>query len=322
MKATASTPTKQGEVFKQMLQECEAMARHSLASGAKVSGALIQTIESARDTSPDAQKPSATALSRVHSRLAETVAPATPRTILLLALEAEKPGLLKFLGRVPLVRRMMVAALFFLVCFVTISLSPDVNETGGDILKDSGLSLLLNQLFFVSAAGLGAAFAALFKANRYVVQGTFDPKYESSYWIRFTLGIIAGMLLAVLIPLDTGAEAAPLGKPLLAMLGGFSAALVHRILNRLVDTVESLVRGGTEDLVAGQVRALQARADEQTSGARLKMAGGLMDLKQELAGGDMAALKEKLDKLVGDLVPMGEDEEELEAAAATTADKA
>jgi len=31
------------------------------------------------------------------------------------------------------------------------------------------------------AAGLGTSFQALFQANRYVVAGTFDPKYESSY---------------------------------------------------------------------------------------------------------------------------------------------
>jgi hypothetical protein len=37
-------------------------------------------------------------------------------------------------------------------------------------------------------AGLGACFAALFLANRYIAEGTFDPKYESSYWIRFILG--------------------------------------------------------------------------------------------------------------------------------------
>lgn len=33
------------------------------------------------------------------------------------------------------------------------------------------------------------------------------------------------------------------GKPALAILGGFSATLVHRVLQRLVDTFESLVRG-------------------------------------------------------------------------------
>ena len=45
---------------------------------------------------------------------------------------------------------------------------------------------------------------ALFEANKYVVASTFDPKYESSYWIRFVLGLIAGLLLSKFVSLKTG----------------------------------------------------------------------------------------------------------------------
>ncbi len=289
----------------QMLKECAAMAKYALASGSRVPGNLIQTLEEAGKDPDRTKTPELKTLARTHERLARIVAPSTPRTILLLAIEADKQNIFKFLGRVPLVRRLMLAAVFFLTSFVAISLSPEVNETGGDILKGSGESLLLNQLFFLSAAGLGAAFAALFQANRYVVEGTFDPKYESSYWIRFTLGIIAGLLLAVLIPIDTG-DTTALGKPLLAMLGGFSAALVHRILNRLVETVESLVRGSTKEMVNAQVRTAKARAEEQYMGSRLRMANGLMEIKHKLGvEGDPEEVRRKLDKLLGDLVPAG-----------------
>ena len=113
--------------------------------------------------------------------------------------------------------------------------------------------------------GLGACFAGLFQANRYIANNTFDPKFESSYWIRIVLGLMAGIILAELIPLNllsesgtSGSESggsssiAALGKPVLALLGGFSAAAVYRIIARIVDALESLVRGDTKDAMAAR----------------------------------------------------------------------
>ncbi len=137
------------EVRKQVLQECEAMARHALASGLKVPGALIQVVEDARDTSPDAQMPATTSLSRTHGRLAMIVAPATPRTILLLAVETEKSGVFMFLGRVPLVRRMMLAALLFLVSEGASYI------TGTTVIADGGCWLVGPNSMPMAMAGMG-----------------------------------------------------------------------------------------------------------------------------------------------------------------------
>jgi len=298
------------EVRLQLFRETIAMTHHLLASGKRVPPSALKVLEAAESSEEDVvPKRGLASLGRVHDRLSRLVAPATPRTISLLAEEKQLTHTFSFLGRVPLVRRMMAAALIWLVLFVGLSLSPDVNESGGDILNDAGLSLLMNLLFFVAAAGLGAAFAALFKANRYVVQGTFDPKYESSYWIRFILGIIAGMLLAVLIPVDTGGEM-QFGRPLLAMLGGFSAAVVHRILSRLVETVESLVRGSTEDTIAARERAAELRAEEQHAESKLKIATQLIDLRKQLGeGADPEETKKALDRVLGNVMPIEEDDE-------------
>lgn len=67
---------------------------------------------------------------------------------------------------------------------------------------------------------------------------------HSSDWVRFNLGLIAGMVLAVLVPIDTGSKT--FERPLLALLGGFSASVVYRILQRLVDTLESSCRSMAE----------------------------------------------------------------------------
>ena len=307
-------------VRQQLLKETAAMTRYLLASGKRVPSLALNVLEpkTSENTPEENAAPSLTALGTVHARLSGLVAPATPRTILLLAEESGRRNPLAFLGKVPLVRRMMGAALLWLILFVGLSLSSNVNESGGNILHDSGFELLMNLLFFVAAAGLGASFAALFKANHYVVQGTFDPKYESSYWIRFVLGIIAGMLLAVLIPLDTGGGL-QFGKPLLAMLGGFSAAVVHRILTRLVETVESLVRGSTDDMVAAREQASQIRAEEQYAESRFRIANQLVDVRKQL--GDNVSpeeIKRALDRVLQNVVPMDDGDFEENGSATRT----
>ena len=140
----------------------------------------------------------------------------------------------------------VLMALMCLASFVALATSADVNtvSVSKNILEIHGFPLLLNLLFLLTAAALGACFAALFQANRFIAEGTFDPKYESSYWIRVILGLIAGLLLSHMVPL-TNDDISKLSvtKPMLALLGGFSAAMVYRIISRLIEAVESLVRG-------------------------------------------------------------------------------
>jgi len=137
--------------------------------------------------------------------------------------------------------------------FVLSSLSDSISHQNlsMDIYSLDGLQSLEVLVFLMSAAGMGGCFHALFTAHSYIEQGTYDPRLESSYWMRIGLGIIAGLVLSQMIPIGSGPEtgdaatapvssASVFGKPLLALLGGFSATLVYTILQRLVETVESL----------------------------------------------------------------------------------
>ncbi|MCP4655512.1 MAG: hypothetical protein GY856_08850 [bacterium] len=319
----------------QMILESIAMAKHAFASGIKVPGQLVLAIQQfveprpreqgggedaseasgdesppLKDLVPSADPPGVTInlLARVHEQLARIVAPATPRTILLIAKEQQKKGFWLFLGPVPLVRGLMLAAVVFLVGLVCISLSEQVN---GQVSwsTESGWSLLLEELFLISAAGLGAAFTALFQANRYIVDGVFDPKYDASYWIRIVLGVIAGMILALLIPIEGSGSLKELTKPTLAMLGGFSVAVVYRILNRMVVAVESLVQGDSKDQVKSEVKAAQVRAEEEQGDNRLRLAAGLMSLKEQIGTeAKPEQIHQKLRQILGQLVPMDEEE--------------
>lgn len=284
----------------QMLAESRAMARHALAGGVSVPSAVIEAIDSfAFDPDPAVRSPEVVEATRrlttAYQQLVMLVAPATPRTLLLLESERANMGYWSFLGPVRLVRFMMSAAVFFLVVFIFTALSPAVNSMSGDIFQSSGTTLLVNEVFLLSAAGVGAAFAALFKANRYIANGTYDPMYESSYWVRFTLGLIAGIILASLVPVSKGST---ISRPLLSLLGGFSAAVVYRILARLVNAVESIVRDGPDSATGAVSSAvLQARLSDQDAQQRLRLSTTALALRDQLRAG--ASRQEIEDSLSG-----------------------
>lgn len=318
-----------------LVDECEAMARHALGSGKAPPAWVLEAIERERtDTDrrasvilqaiPDTQNgeasgparprptlPPAAAggldeLVRAHTTLSRLVSPATPRGLLLLS-KGHREGRLKALGPVRLIRQMLVVVIVMLVMFVVLAISPDVNSTSGDIFRSSGIPLLFNELFYIAAGGLGAAFYALFTAYRYIAEGTYDTKYESSYWIRFILGLIAGVLLPSLIPITNSSGGGDsVRRPLLALLGGFSAALLYRILQRFVQTVEALAEGDSRPADMARAEAATARAVAQVGEDRLVLVGDLVRLRDGLAtGASPDHLKASIDKLLAELVPRG-----------------
>ncbi len=189
-------------------------------------------------------------LCELHALLAQTVAPAMPVTLVLMERQSGRAGWRAVLGPIGNVHRLLVASFMFLLLFVAISMSPvlDTRAMNGDLLTLDGVPQLVVMAFLLSAAGIGGSFQALFTAQRYVANATYDPRYDGSYWILIALGLVAGLLLSVLLPIDMqGSQSPTLAKPVLALLGGFSCGLVYRILQRLVEAVESVfqARAGT-----------------------------------------------------------------------------
>jgi hypothetical protein len=290
----------------QILRECTEMVRYALSSGTRVPTALVEAVETAR-TAPAASD--LAALTGAHERLAKIVAPATPRALVLFAEEDhEQKGPLRLPGPVRLVRRMALAALVSVTLFIASSLSHSVTHGSTDVLDSWGWDLLVNELFWLASAGVGASFAMLFQVNEFIVNRSYDPKYESSYWIKFLIGVISGFILVALIPLDglegsqqggTADAARSLAQPTLAMLGGFSASAVYRILTRLMNTVEGLFRADPRDEAALREQAAGARAAEDAAAARLGVASRLVELRQQIAAG---AAPEDVSRLIADMV--------------------
>lgn len=142
-------------------------------------------------------------------------------------------------------------------------------------------------------AGLGASFYVLLKTQPYLVNRSYDPKYNAAYISRFITGVTGGVILAVAIGPTLGKQfgnvaGATLTPGVLAILGGYAAEAVETILQRLVEVLLAVVRGDGSAQVQAKVAAEQADK-------RAKLQGLLPEL--EAAKGDDAKFKAALQKI-------------------------
>lgn len=94
-----------------------------------------------------------------------------------------------------------------------------------------------------------------------------------------------------------------LTAPLIALLGGLSAQAVYRILERLVTTLEALVKGSGDEIIATEKRAWESRAATAITGSRTELAARLVGLEAEIGRAGDAASAERVRKLLEDLLP-------------------
>ncbi|MCO4861710.1 hypothetical protein MKD38_08510 [Cupriavidus sp. WGlv3] len=242
----------------QLRRECEAMASHALRLGIAMPAGWTMLLgsdhEAAAAPPASSQQQAGTGLAaqqlaQLHQELARAIAPATPQCITLLDDERRRAHPLACLGPVPLVRALTGTAVCCLLAVVLTGLPAEVSMENmrAGILASSGRTLLFNMLFLLFCAGLGASFASLFQVHGYIARGTYDPKYDAAYAAQLILGIMSGLILVEMLPpqLFDSAGMRSFGKPALSMLGGFSATAVHRLLQRIVEIVETAVRGST-----------------------------------------------------------------------------
>jgi hypothetical protein len=120
----------------------------------------------------------------------------------------------------------------------------------------------------VAAASLGASFYVLRKTEPFLINRSFDPKFNGVYILRFITGIVGGIILAAAIgPSLRGSLGSGTGANLtpgvLALLGGFSVEAVEEVLQRLVDVLLALVRGDGSAQAEDKAEASQAKKTSQ-----------------------------------------------------------
>lgn len=314
----------------QLLPENKAMACHALTSGKKLDGKLMVKLAAVEQNLKILQGENSEAeatmtwvdcaghLSTIHGHLCEVIAPASPRTILLLTEEMQDNrkfvywgpipliyrSLAVAIGPVPLIRKMLLVSILSLFSLLLISLSPyvDGKHSSYSFTQNSGLPLLANFAFLFAAASLGASFSSLFLASKYVEGGTFDPKFDQSYWNRLLLGAMAGLIIAFFVPIAESSTKG-MGKPLLAMLGGFSSAAVHRILSRIVGSMEALFKGDPKEIIANVEEQAKTKRARNESQVRLEISSQLSLLRRKVEqDADPSELLATLDQIQDQLL--------------------
>lgn len=302
-----------------LLQECRVMISFAFSNGKSVDPSQIAVLHKENSQITGAE------LLPVYNYLVNLVKPATPGTLILFEQNRQSNKRFKFLGPLPIVRQFMLLCIFSLLALILVSLSPHVNTHTIQLsmLQGQGFDQVERLAFLLACASVGASFYALFKMNSYINQGTFNMKYSATYWSRFVLGLVAGVLLSELFVvfinpdvssqeiaeqdgLDEGSmlnSANYLLKPILAILGGFSASLVYRILNRLIEAVESIFKGSSSEAISQMRQKLAMEGQENENRIKNMTAQHVLGLKSDLlgSGADQETL-DKVDNTLGHLM--------------------
>ncbi|MCP4744892.1 MAG: hypothetical protein GY874_01950 [Desulfobacteraceae bacterium] len=304
----------------QLFTECEVMTEYALTNGMKLPEHLANIIKSPsfqnvnKNNNALERKNNSCdgfhALIVIHGQLVDMISPVKPQTLVFMKDEGQKKGCFKFISPVRFIRRMTLISIFSMAAMITLSLceSVDGDPKRFSLFESHGKDLLLNELFLLSAAAIGASFSALFSANYYLQKGTFNPSYETSYWIKFVLGLLGGIIIATLIPIEqAGTEALKgFGKPILALLGGFSAQVVYRILNRLTKALESLFRGDETDTTMAREETIKARIAGQAVQNKLVLSTKLAHLRGKIeTSNDAEEIKKGFDQIQSELTSPG-----------------
>jgi hypothetical protein len=291
-------------IDRQLVIESRAMLQHALASGIRVPPDLLAAVVQ----TPEPPAGDVRVWGQAHTQLSDMVAPATPRMLALLAASPEDRTAWRRLGNVPLVRQLMYVAIASLIGFIGLTLSPYVQDTRlGHIYTSDGLPLLVNELFYLCAAAMGASFANLFEAITQVLRARFDPLTEYFYWMRFLLGLIAGLLLATVFEVNIHAEETTdatfrLGAAGLALVGGFSANVLYRVLNRLTESVEHLLVGRIGAQTPENWRTAATQTEQRTAQDRLSLAREVVELRNQLDNSTPEAARASMDAFIDRLL--------------------
>ncbi|MFW5680157.1 MAG: hypothetical protein ACOC3D_07800 [Pseudomonadota bacterium] len=304
-------PIQQVDVRAGLFRECEAMAAYAGAAGIVLNdkargqlGLLDVGIERRNEIVMSE-------LAELHGLLAKAVEPATPRALELMRWDARRSPLLHRLAPVPALRSLLFLALLFLVLFCGISFSGQITRAAVEsslLDLQSGWQLFSLFVFYFSLAGIGATFKSLYDAYQYVKDGRYDPRLDSTYYIRIGLGLISGLLLAQVLNqfVDEAGEGTglALGKPLLALLGGFAAQLVYRALSRLVEALESIFRPELRDQLRIKDREDRASRQQAEAEQRAMLAGKGAALATAIeATADPARRRELVGELMDSVLP-------------------
>ncbi len=223
------------KVISKLCKENNSMLAFAVHNGIAINTEIIGLVQS--DSIDD--------LIHAHNLLCKNVSPATPKSIKyskqLYLYQKDKP----IYNKLPLVRNLVILALFFLTTFVLTGVSPYVNNDSLDkgVMHNHGFPLFLNMLYLTSISGLGAIFYLLKKGSSAIKNGTLVSEDRIYYVTLIILGIISGLVMSEIISMyikdPTGINL--FNKSMLALIGGFSSDVIFCILEGTIDRIKMVL---------------------------------------------------------------------------------
>ena len=222
----------------------------------------------------------------VHTKLSVLIKPATPQTLM---------ASMRRTGAAP--ARLRVTDLLFAATAVSVV----AYLWAGQLLvlqPDSGFR---KQISYLAASLLGASFAGLYTAFKYISTRTFDPVQSSTYIIRLLLGTVSGFILANFGGsfVDPNNALFKLAPTVLALLGGYSADAVNLMLQRVADTLSAAVKGSGDE----EVKAKQSQLKAESKAAEVQRRQAITaELAEVLPSMPEGPVRERLKQLMSSIV--------------------
>ena len=223
------------ELHSKIKKELNTMLFYALHSGKKISEEAGNLIPSKKIGD----------LVKAHSIICDALAPATPETVTYINKFYSENKKFIIFSPIPLVRNFTFMAIIAIIGIIASSLSPEVNTQtlSKGVLNNHGLSLLINLVFLSSASLMGAVFFLLSKLTRAVKEATLSPEDTTYYWAMLIMGVLSGMILSegVSIQTDVLNGSVETNRLIFAILGGFSSEIVYKILQSIMQKIQSMI---------------------------------------------------------------------------------
>ncbi|MFT5822205.1 MAG: hypothetical protein ACI8ZM_003461 [Crocinitomix sp.] len=279
------------DLIKILTDELRAMIGFSLSKGKTVSPSVVVAMKEIDDlvNISDITAEQLKKASRYHNAMSKLIFPALPENVLYLdqqniKYEQRKKG--TFAPKFPFIRKLIIFGGIAVAGLIACGFSQQVSShtVENNALTSYGSAFLLNLFFLSCAAAIGATFMLLSTIKPKFSNGTYHPDMDSGYWITIVLGVISGIIITEMVPLQsTGSEDGILDdRLLLALLSGFSSQLVYNILNKLINAVESLVTGGAEVTRANEIQQMKISNEFENAKTKVNIANKMNGLRRRL----------------------------------------
>lgn len=240
-----------------LLKESQRMATYAAGTGLKVNPSTMKKLQELLINMDSDTRVDIEIVMEIHREFTKLIDPESPFTVSWLT--GKSDTLIRIENPENFIWIMLGLTVFCLILFMALTTSDFIHKDilSKDYMERDGYEQFIIASFYIAAAGIGACIYNLFTIYRHKNNGTYNPKYNQTYWIRFVIGIVAGYLLAEVVSINIHENT--LGKPFLAMLGGFSSDAVEWILIRFVDILKVSIKGSGD----GQAANVKAEAKEE-----------------------------------------------------------